>query len=113
MATHDRGPALDWDTLADPIAATQRWRPRTALARPDPHEADWAGTGFSKPGPAEHVPPSRWLFRAALQDALAFTANRDSCGECDGARICQTHTSRAARAQQYKQALRQEMGTGW
>ncbi len=30
----------------------------------------WAGHGFSKPGPGAEVP--RDLYRAALQDALAF-----------------------------------------
>jgi hypothetical protein len=104
--------AMDWRMLAAPIAATQRWRPPAASARLDPREADWAGTGFSRPGPAGHSAPSRELFRAALQDALAFTANRDGCGECDGARLCETHTSRAARAKQYKQALEQEMEVG-
>jgi hypothetical protein len=51
----------------------------------------------------------RDLYRAALQDALAFTIDRDGCGECDGARLCETHTERAVRARQYQQALEQEM----
>jgi len=106
MAARKDELAVDWPTLAASMAATQRWRP-------DPHEADWAGAGFSQPGPAEHSPPSRRLFRAALEDALAFTTSRDSCDQCDGARLCQTHTRRAARAEQYKQALKQEMETGW
>jgi hypothetical protein len=51
----------------------------------------------------------RDLYRAALQDALAFTIDRDGCGECDRARLCETHAERAARARQYQQALEQEM----
>jgi hypothetical protein len=105
-------PAMDWPTLAALIAAIQPGRPETAPTRPDPHEADWAGTGFSRPGPAEHSVPSRELFRAALEDALAFTADRDNCDGCHDARLCETHTSRAARAEQYMQALKQEMEIG-
>jgi hypothetical protein len=108
----DTAPAMGSPMSAAPIAAAQRWRPATALARPDPHEADWAGTGFSHPGPTEHSAPRRELIRAALRDALAFTADRDGCGDCDGARLCETHTRRAARAEQYKQALEQEMKAG-
>ena len=109
----DTAPAMGRPTPAAPIAAAQGRRPQAALARPDPHEADWAGAGFSQPGPAEHSVPSRELFRAALEDALTFTADRDGCDECDGARLCETHTSRVARAQLYKQALKQEMEAGW
>jgi hypothetical protein len=80
MAYHeDAAPAMDWSTMAAPIAATQGWRPQAAPARPDPHEADWAGARFSEAGPAEHSAPSRELFRAALQDAQAFTADRNGC----------------------------------
>jgi hypothetical protein len=67
----------------------------------------WAGHGFNRPGPGAEVP--RDLYRAAPQNALAFTIDRDGCGECDGARLCETHTERAARAQQYQQTLEQEM----
>ncbi len=67
----------------------------------------WAGHGFSRPGPGAEVP--RDLYQAALQDALAFTIDRDSCSECDGVRLCETHAARAARARQYQQALEQEM----
>jgi hypothetical protein len=59
----------------------------------------WAGHGFSKPGPGAEVP--RDLYRAALQDALAFTIDRDGCGECDGAarealRLCEADQARHA-----------------
>jgi hypothetical protein len=90
--------------MTTPIAvphsgSCQGRRDATALA--------WAGHGFSRAGPGAEVP--RDLYRAALQDALAFTTDRDGCGECDGARLCETHTERAARAQQYQQALEHEM----
>jgi hypothetical protein len=58
MATHKTRPAVDWDAVADPILATQPWRPGTprppqaiAGAATDPHERDWAGPGFTRPGP--------------------------------------------------------------
>jgi len=108
----DVAPGMDWPTLAAPIAAIQQGRPEAAPTRLDPHEADWAGTGFSRPGPAEHSAASRELFWAALEDALMSTADQDSCDGCQGARLCETHTSRAARAEQYKQALKQEMEAG-
>jgi hypothetical protein len=101
--------AVDWPAVATPIAAVQGWRPQAVPAQPDPHLADWAGAGFSQPGPVGHSVPSRELYRAALKDALAYTADRDGCGECDGAQLCETHTSRAARAEQYEWALEREM----
>ena len=58
MATRTTRPAVDWDAVADPILATPPWRPGTsrppqviAGAAADPHEHDWAGPGFTKPGP--------------------------------------------------------------
>jgi hypothetical protein len=58
MATHDDGPTVDWGTVVDSILATSPWR--LGAARPpqnmteaaaDPHEHDWAGPGFTRPGP--------------------------------------------------------------
>jgi hypothetical protein len=50
-AGHDaRGP-VDRPAVAAPIAAVAPWRPTAEPAQPDPHEADWAGRGFSQPGP--------------------------------------------------------------
>jgi hypothetical protein len=47
-----------WPAVADPILATPPGRPGTsrpphpiAAAAADPHERDWAGPGFTKPGP--------------------------------------------------------------
>jgi hypothetical protein len=108
----DIAPAMDWTRLAAQIAATQPKGPETAPTWPDPHEAAWAGTGFSRPGPAEHSAPSRELFWATLEDALTFTADRDNCNGYQGAQLCETHTSRAARTEQYLQALKQEMEAG-
>jgi hypothetical protein len=73
----------------------------------DPDQGGWAGRGFTRPGPGVEVPQG--LYRTALDDALAYTTDRDGCSECDPARLCETHAARAARAQQYQQALEQEM----
>jgi hypothetical protein len=73
----------------------------------DRHQGDWAGRGFTRPGPSAEVP--RDLYRAALQDALAYTTDRDGCSECDPARSCESHAARAERARQYQQALEQDM----
>lgn len=67
----------------------------------------WAGRGFTRPGPGPEVPHG--LYRAALQDALAYTTDREDCGDCDRDRLCETHTARAARARQYQQALDEEL----
>jgi hypothetical protein len=47
-----------WPAVADPILATPPGRPGTsrpphvtAGTAADPHEDDWAGPGFTKPGP--------------------------------------------------------------
>ncbi len=67
----------------------------------------WAGRGFTRPGPGPEVP--RDLYRAALQDALAYTTDREDCGDCDRDQLCETHTARAARARQYQKALDEEL----
>jgi len=54
----------------------------------------------------------RDLYRAALQDALAYTTDRDGCPDCDRGRLCDTHAARATRAQQYQQALDDELEAG-
>jgi hypothetical protein len=41
-----RGAGPVWASLAEPIARTRPWR----TAAPQP-EQDWAGRGFSRPGP--------------------------------------------------------------
>lgn len=41
---------VDWGALAAPIRATAPWRPAPGA---DAHEHDWAGRGFSRPGPTE------------------------------------------------------------
>jgi hypothetical protein len=56
------------------------------------------------------VPPD--LYRAALQDALAYTTDHDGCPDCDRDQPCDTHTARAARAQRYQHALDQELEAG-
>ena len=54
----------------------------------------------------------RDLYRAALEDALAYTTDHDGCTDCDRGRLCEPHATRAARAQQYRQALDRELETG-
>jgi hypothetical protein len=70
----------------------------------------WAGRGFTRPGPGAEVP--RDLYRAALEDALAYTTDHDGCPDCDHGALCETHAARAARAQQYRQALDRELEAG-
>jgi hypothetical protein len=62
MATRPTRPTVDWNAVADPILATPPWRPGTswppqviAGTAADPHEHDWAGPGFTKPGPEPGV----------------------------------------------------------
>ena len=84
-------------------------QPATAAfpAQPGADRASWAGRGFTRPGPGAEVPTG--LYRAALEDALAYTTDRDGCGDCDRDRLCGPHAARAARARQYQQALDQEL----
>jgi len=73
-------------------------------------QAAWAGRGFTRPGPGAE--PPRELYLAALQDALAYTSDRDGCAECDGAARCEAHAARAVRAGYYQRALDQELEAG-
>ena len=87
--------------------------PATAAAFPAQAGADhgsWAGRGFTRPGPNAEVP--RDLYRAALEDALAYTADHDGCTDCDRGRLCESHDARAGRAQQYRRALTHELEAG-
>jgi hypothetical protein len=52
------------------------------------------------------------LYRAALEDALAYTTDHDGCPDCDRSRLCEAHTARTIRAQQYRQALDRELEAG-
>jgi hypothetical protein len=76
-------------------------------ARAGADRGSWAGRGFTRPGPGAEVP--RDLYRAALEDALAYTTDHDGCTDCDRGRLCEPHAARAARAQQYRQALDREL----
>jgi hypothetical protein len=79
-------------------------------ARVGADRASWAGRGFTRPGPGAEVPPD--LYRAALEDALAYTTDHDGCTDCDRGRLCEPHAARAIRAQQYRQALDRELEAG-
>ena len=76
-------------------------------ARAGADGGSWAGRGFTRPGPGAEVP--RDLYRAALEDALAYTADHDGCPDCDRGALCEAHAARAGRAQQYRQALGREL----
>jgi hypothetical protein len=79
-------------------------------ARAGADRGAWAGRGFTRPGPGAEVPTD--LYRAALEDALAYTTDHDGCTDCDRDRLCEPHAARAARAQQYQQALDRELEAG-
>ena len=84
--------------------------PATTAAFPAQAGTDrgsWAGRGFTRPGPGAEVPTG--LYRAALQDALAYTTDHDGCPDCDRGALCEAHAARAGRAQQYRQALDREL----
>lgn len=106
-----RGSQLDAGQLEDcgfwPAKAADRPGPDAAAARADPGRDVWAGRGFTRPGPGAEAAPG--LYRAALEDALAYTTDRDGCGDCDRDRLCDTHTTRTARAAAYQAALDQEL----
>jgi hypothetical protein len=62
MTAHKDGLAVDWGAVTDPILATLPWRPKPprrlqvmAGTAADPHEHDWAGPSFTKPGPEPDV----------------------------------------------------------
>ena len=79
-------------------------------ARAGADGGSWAGRGFTRPGPGAEVP--RDLYRAALEDALAYTTDHDGCPDCDRGALCEPHAARAARARQYRQALDRELEAG-
>ena len=94
-------------------AARRTSQQGATAAVPAPAGADrgnWAGHGFTRPGPGAEVP--RDLYRAALEDALAYTADHDGCTDCHRSLLCEPHAARAARAQHYQQALDRELEAG-
>jgi hypothetical protein len=52
MAVAPEVQEVDWTAVAAPIAAVAPWRPAPGA---DTREADWAGRGFTKPGPEPDV----------------------------------------------------------
>ena len=89
---------------ADAIAATAPGQHVAATHTHETAQRGWAGPGFTRPGPGADVPQD--MYRAALQDALAYTTDRDGCGDCDRDQLCETHTARAC---QYQDALSEEL----
>ena len=62
MTAHNDGSVVGRGAVRDPILATPLWRPNpsrqpqvVAEAAADPHERDWAGPGFTRPGPEPDV----------------------------------------------------------
>jgi hypothetical protein len=51
MAAGQHEREVGWAAVAAPIATIAPWRPAAEPVRPRPHEHDWAGRGFSRPGP--------------------------------------------------------------
>jgi hypothetical protein len=102
-----RGGQLDDCGFWSAKAAAIRHGPEPVAAHAGTGPAGWPGRGFTRPGPGTEVP--RDLYRAALEDALAYTADNDGCSECDRGQLCETHAARAARAEQYQRAWEQEM----
>lgn len=105
--------ALDQQRPVQAPATTPATQHPTATASPAQAGADrgsWAGRAFTRPGPGAEVPAG--LYRAALEDALAYTTDHDGCTDCDRDRLCEPHAARAARASQYQQALEQELEAG-
>ena len=83
---HNDGPAEDWGAVADPILATPPWRPAAlrpsrviAEAAADPHEHDWAGPGFTRPGPesTSAIGPGTRSGRPRWADEQLDWPNRD------------------------------------
>jgi hypothetical protein len=92
MTTRTTRSAVDWDAVADPILATPPWRPRTsrppqamAGAATDPHEHDWAGPGFTKPGPEPDVGYHTGYARGKAEAVASMTPIADPLvGGLDG-----------------------------
>jgi hypothetical protein len=51
MAAMQEAREVDWAAVAAPIAVVAPWRPGAEPGQADPHEAGWAGRGFTRPGP--------------------------------------------------------------
>jgi hypothetical protein len=107
LGSRNGTPPIDLAAAPDPITATPPGRQQATTGAQDAAQRGWAGPGFTRPGPGAEVP--RDLYRAALQDALAYTTDRDGCGDCDRDQLCDIHTVRAARACQYQDALDEEL----
>jgi hypothetical protein len=103
---HD-APSTGRAAVPEPVAATAPGQHVVATHAHETAQRVCAGPGFTRPGPSAEVP--RGLYRAALQDALAYTTDRDGCGDCDWDQLCETHTARTARARQYQDALDEEL----
>jgi hypothetical protein len=100
-AREDTAPAVDWGATADPILATPPWRlegsrqPQViAATEADPHKHDWAGPGFTKPGP-ESDACYQTGYTLGKADALAGPGAR--AGEEDAMTMTGTTDSTAGR----------------
>jgi hypothetical protein len=84
MTVHNDGSAVDWGAVTDPILATPPWRPKpprrpqvVAEAAADPHEHDWAGPGFTKPGPEPDVGNQTGYARGKAEAVAGITTVAD------------------------------------
>src|SRR5437016_2827171 len=90
------------------MAAEQMESPQhgeEAVNTPPTGPAQGARHGFTRLGPGPEVP--RDLYRAALEDALAYTTDHDGCGDCDRDLLCDTHTAPASTSARWTNNWRQ------
>ena len=92
MTAHNDGSAVERGAATDPILATSSRRPKPAReaqvvaeAAADPHEHDWAGPGFTKPGPEPDVGYHTGYARRKAEGVAGMTTVADPLlGGLDG-----------------------------
>jgi len=100
---------VGWPAVADPILATPPGRAGTsrpphviAGAAADPHERDWAGPGFTKPGPESDVGYQAGYVLGRVEAAAGMTTAFDgpatsiTDGYVNGHRQMSEHLAREA-----------------
>jgi hypothetical protein len=106
-------PAVDWGAEAGPILATSPWRPGAsrppramAGAAAGPHEHNWAGPGFTKPGPEPDTgqqagyAPGRAEAAEGMTTAFDGPATSITDGYVSGHRQISEHLAREANGRQ-------------
>jgi hypothetical protein len=100
---------VDWPAVAEPILATPPWRPGAsrspqvmAEAMADPNNYDWAGPGFTRPGPESDVGYQAGYALGRVEAAAGMTATFDGPatsfmgGYVNGHRQMSEHLAREA-----------------